>query len=98
MDWIDVLSSVGFPIFSVLACGWFIYINVTRDRDESSKRELRLIEANEKLSEALTKVGNTIEETNELNRVLSENNKIFAEQLDEMNESISKILDRLIDK
>ena len=39
MDWIDILRNDGLNTLSILACGWFIYINVKRDRDESIKRE-----------------------------------------------------------
>ena len=106
MEWIEIISNLGVPIGGLCACAIFISNNVTRDRDESKEREKilrdeskeredRLIEANKQLSEALTKVAETIETTNELNRVLSENNKIFTEQLDEMNDGITKILNKL---
>lgn len=106
MEWVEVIANLGVPVSMLLFCLLFIKTNVERDRDESLKREEtlreesreredRLIEANKELSVALTKVADTIETTNDLNRVLSENNKLFAEQLDDMNDGINKIINKL---
>ena len=67
MEWINIIQSLGFPIACVVACGWFIAKNVDRDRDESKEREDKLIDANVKNADALVKVAETIEKTNEIN-------------------------------
>ena len=96
---LQIIQTVGFPIACVIACGFFIYKLVNRDKDEAKEREDRLIDANEKTSMALNKVADTIEETNELNKELSETNRLLVERVDgdlsTINTSIDKILDKL---
>lgn len=95
----QIIQTLGFPIACVVACGFFIYKLVNRDKDEAKEREDRLIEANEKTSLALSKVADTIEETNTLNKELSETNRLLVERVDgdlsNINTNIDKILDKL---
>ena len=96
---LQIIQTVGFPIACVIACGFFIYKLVKRDKDEAKEREDRLIAANEKTSMALSKVADTIEETNALNQELSETNRLLVERVDgdlsNINTNIDKILDKL---
>ena len=96
---LQIIQTVGFPIACVIACGFFIYKLVNRDKDEAKEREDRLIAANEKTSMALSKVADTIEETNALNQELSETNRLLVERVDgdlsTINTNIDKILDKL---
>lgn len=96
---LQIIQTVGFPIACVIACGFFIYKLVNRDKDEAKEREDRLIAANEKTSMALSKVADTIEETNALNQELSETNRLLVERVDgdlsNINTNIDKILDKL---
>jgi len=96
---LQIIQTLGFPIACVVACGFFIYKLVNRDKDEAKEREDRLIAANEKTSLALSKVADTIEETNALNKELSETNRLLVERVDgdlsNINTNIDKILDKL---
>lgn len=96
---LQIIQTLGFPIACVVACGFFIYKLVNRDKDEAKEREDRLIAANEKTSLALSKVADTIEETNSLNKELSETNRLLVERVDgdlsNINTNIDKILDKL---
>lgn len=96
---LQIIQTLGFPIACVVACGFFIYNLVNRDKDEAKAREDRLIDANEKTSMALNKVADTIEETNVLNKELSETNRLLVERVDgdlsTINTNIDKILDKL---
>lgn len=96
---VQVIQNLGFPIACVVACGTSMYKIVLRDKDEAKDREDKLIEANKRTSEALDKVANTIEETNNLNKELSETNRILVDKVDgslnEINNSVDKILERL---
>lgn len=96
---LQIIQTLGFPIACVIACGFFIYKLVNRDKDEAKEREDRLIAANEKTSLALSKVADTIEETNTLNKELSETNRLLVERVDgdlsTINTNIDKILDKL---
>ena len=102
MDIVQFIQTLGFPIACVVACGIFIYMLVTRDKDESKEREDKLIAANEKTSAALEKVANTIKETNELNEELSETNRLLVEKVDgnlnNINNNMDKILEKLKNK
>ena len=99
MDVVQVIQNLGFPIACVVACGASMHKLVLRDKDEAKDREDKLIEANKQTSEALDKVANTIEETNTLNKELSETHRLLVEKVDEnlsdINNSMNTILERL---
>ena len=74
MDWIDILRNDGLNTLSILACGWFIYINVKRDRDESIKREeahrLETKEREERFIDTINQLSDTNKEYSEsLNKI-----------------------------
>jgi hypothetical protein len=99
MDWLNIIQTIGFPIACVCACAWFIYYFVKRWMDESSSREAKLMEANIRNSEALSQVANTIVESNEVNKELSETNKMLVDKIENtlstINHNVEKILDNL---
>ena len=68
MEWVDLISTVGFPIALVIGFCWFIAKYVEKFTDNTKEREQSLISANEKLSAALNNVADTISKTNELNK------------------------------
>lgn len=99
MNYVEIIQTLGFPIACVVACGFALYRVVVRDKDESSKREERLINNSKEASSALLKIANTIEESNKLNRELSETNRTLVDRVDSslnaLNSNVDKILDRL---
>lgn len=94
MEWVQIIQTLGFPIACVVACAWFIAKNVDRDRDESKEREDKLIEANVKNADALVKVADTIERTNEINQNLMDK---LDTKIDKVEQDVKQILD-IIDK
>lgn len=82
-EFVQIIQSLGFPIACVIACGFFIYKTITRDKDEAKEREDRLIEANMKNSDALGRVADTINDANALNKELSEKNKMLTTIIDD---------------
>ena len=98
MEWVDLISTVGFPIALVVAFCWFIAKYVERATNDNKEREQALIGANEKLSEALNKVADTIVETNSLNAKLSENNRFMSEQVNRHLEDIDNGIEKIYDK
>ena len=94
--WVDLIQTIGFPIVVCLACGYFIYSLVNRDKDEAKEREDKLIESNRKSSEALDKVADTIAESDKVNREISETNRLLVEKIegkiDTMDDKIDQIL------
>ena len=98
MEWVDLISNVGFPIALVIGFCWFIAKYVERATNDSKEREQSLIGANEKLSDALNKVADTIVETNNLNAKLSENNRFMSEQVNRHLEDIDNGIEKIYDK
>lgn len=96
---VQIIQNLGFPIACVVALAFFLYKLVTRDKDEAANREQRLIEANEKISESLQKVADTIEESNRINSELSETNKLLVDKvegkLDQIDTNLTQVLERL---
>lgn len=96
---VQIIQNLGFPIACVVALAVFIYKLVTRDKDEAANREQLLIEANEKISESLQKVADTIEESNRINSELSETNKLLVDKvegkLDQIDTNLTQVLERL---
>lgn len=84
----DILNggvAIGVLIISI----WALSYVIKRIMDEAKHREeaergiqKELIEANEKNSEALQKVADTINEANNLNKELSEKNKILTDLIE----------------
>ena len=99
MDWLNVIQTLGFPVACVVACGFFIYKLVTRDKDEAKERENRLQDSIKDSSIALSKVADTIDESNKVNKELSETNRLLVEKMenkiDGIGANVGKILDKL---
>lgn len=102
MDWVNLIQSIGFPIACVIACAYFIYTYVNRDKDEAKSREDRLIESNTQFSLSLNKVADTITESDKVNKELSETNRLLVEKvemkLQNIDNNISIIAEKLDDK
>lgn len=96
---VQIIQNLGFPIACVVALAVFIYKLVTRDKDEAANREQMLIKANEKISESLQKVADTIKESNRINSELSETNKLLVDKiegkLDQIDTNLTQVLERL---
>ena len=98
MEWADLISTVGFPIALVIGFCCFIAKYVERATNDNKEREQSLIGANEKLSDALNRVADTIVETNNLNAKLSENNRFLSEQINRHLEDIDNGIEKIYDK
>lgn len=98
-DVIQIIQTLGFPIACVVALGVFLYKIINRDKDEAADREARLIDVNEKISDSLQKVADTIEEQNHINSELSETNRMLVDKiegkLDSIDTDIQQVLERL---
>lgn len=98
-DVIQIIQTLGFPIACVVALAVFLYKIITRDKDEAAGREARLIDVNEKISNSLQKVADTIKEQNHINSELSETNRMLVDKiegkLDSIDTDIQQVLERL---
>lgn len=98
-DVVQIIQTLGFPIACVVALGVFLYKIINRDKDEAADREARLIDVNEKISDSLQKVADTIKEQNHINSELSETNRMLVDKiegkLDSIDTDIQQVLERL---
>lgn len=92
---VQIIQTIGFPIAAVLGCAYFIYKLVTRYQDEASNREEKLIDANVKYSEVLDKVADTIQESNNVNKELSQTNKILVGKINDKLETVEDKIDSI---
>ncbi len=99
MEWVEIIQTLGFPIACVVACAFFIYKLVSRDKDEAAKREERLEEAILNNASALEKTADTIENSNRINEQLSETNRLLVEKmeikLNDIDSNVEKILNKM---
>ena len=98
-DVVQIIQTLGFPIACVVALGVFLYKIINRDKDEAADREARLIDVNEKISDSLQRVADTIKEQNHINSELSETNRMLVDKiegkLDQIDTDIQQVLERL---
>ena len=85
-----MIQSIGFPAVAVIGLGAFAKDFVNKAMSDSNLRELRLIEANEKLSEALQIVADTTESaTIQLNRLCDRMDNL-EEKVDTLEKELKK--------
>lgn len=97
-DFITFIQILGFPIACVMACAFFIYKITIRDKNEAQSREEELIEANRLNSEALSKVADTISESNKINKELSETNRLLVDKIESRLEDIDNNIHKVVGK
>ena len=95
---VTIIQTLGFPIACVVACGVFIYKMWDWFKNSSKEREDKLLENNNKNAEALVKVADTIEESNKINRELSETNRTLVDKVEEKLATIGNNVDKLIER
>ncbi len=89
---ITIVQSLGFPIACVIACAYFIYYIVKRDKDEAKERENKLMENSNKVADAVDKVADAVKVSNDTNVALLGEVK---NQLADVNANVNKVLDKL---
>lgn len=97
--WVEIVTQLGFPITCTLALGYMLFRFAKRWIDDSNEREESMITTNQRFSEALAKVAETLNESNNINRELSETNRTLVDRvelnLSALNNNVEKILDKL---
>lgn len=97
--WVEIVTQLGFPITCTLALGYMLFRFAKRWIDDSNEREESMQNINKLFSESLSKVAATLNDSNEINRELSETNRTLVERvelnLNELNNNVGKILDKL---
>ena len=99
IDWGGLTSTVGFPILMSGLLFWVLREVIKRDKDEAIEREKKLLENMAATVSTLNKVGESIERSDEINRELSETNRLLVEKLEDklvgIDSNVNKILDKL---
>ena len=97
-NWEALVGTLGFPIalaFILLAALFFFvrwYMADTKEREEKMQESI----ANNAV--ALTKVAETIEVSNEVNKELSETNRHLVEKMEDKLTNIDGKVDKILDK
>ena len=84
--WVEVLQSVGFPIFCVLALGYFVYSSYQKMITDTKERE-------DKLYTMLTSAQATISSAIENNVKLAAQIEIMQKNVEKLAEDIEDIKD-----
>lgn len=99
IDWTSLVSALGFPIVMCGLLFWVLRDTIKRDKDEAKAREDKLMENQASTISTLNKVGESIERSDEINRELSETNRLLVEKLEDklvgIDANVNKILDKL---
>ena len=99
IDWTSLVSALGFPIVMCGLLFWVLRDTIKRDKDEAKAREDKLMENQASTISTLNKVGESIERSDEINRELSETNRLLVEKLEDKlvgrDANVNKILDKL---
>ena len=61
---VNLITTLGFPIVCVIACGYFINYIIKEEREENQKREEKYIETINKFSVVLEKVNDNLSAIN----------------------------------
>lgn len=97
--WVDIVTQLGFPVACTLALGYVLYKFIKHWLEDSHEREESMTTINQKFSESLAKVAETLTESNNINRELSETNRTLVDRvelnLNEINNNVEKILDKI---
>ena len=79
MDWIELISTLGFPIVCSLALALFCYRMIQTERAESTKREQIMREENSQREERLLSIVREFSvKLADLGRIVDENTKIIS--------------------
>ncbi len=98
---VDIVAKLGFPIASCMLLGLLFYKIIIRIMDENRDRENKfseqnnkMIEANNNYSNTLKDVANTINISNETNRLLVDKVDMHLSSIDESIKDINVKLDK----
>ena len=95
---VQLVTSLGLPTALVVYYIWDKTKLSTRLMDEAKERERELIEANKQCSSSLDKVADTIANTNEVNKELSETNRMLVNEMTSKLNSVDAKVDKVLDQ
>ena len=87
----DLITTVGFPIFCVLALGAFIYVSYNRITEENKERENKLYEMLGKTQVQLDNAQETNSKFLSVLESINEETKIMKADINDIKETIKKL-------
>ena len=89
-SWVEVLQSVGFPIFCVLALGYFVYSSYQKMITDTKEREDKLYTM---LASAQATISSAVENNVKLAaqiEIMQKNVEKLAEDIEDIKDSVKK--------
>jgi predicted translin family RNA/ssDNA-binding protein len=95
---VQLIQTIGFPMFVALVCGWYIYKTDKRYKDEAKAREDKACDYIKDLADALNKSSEAISNSTKINSELSETNKMLANELKAEIGSVGKTVEKIYEQ
>ena len=95
---LTMIQTIGFPITTSLLLGWYVWKTSQDTRTDFLSRENRLIDTTNKMSEALNKSADVIEETSLHHAEMLTRLNIVEQKVDRVEGTVSVIRDKVISK
>ena len=84
MDYVELISTLGFPIVCCVAVGYVFYQMLNKVLSDSKERENNLMKLTREISLKIAELGQIIDKN-------TENNSIMNERLEKLNHEIKEI-------
>lgn len=84
MDWIDIVTTVGFPIAICMACCWFIYTIYNNMQKENNDREERYLDMIAEFNVTQSEMKTTLENINGTVIMLKDEIRSLKDEVDEL--------------
>ena len=93
-----LISNVGFPIFCVLALGFFVYKAYIRISDENRQREEKLYTMLGKNQEQLDRLEDVNSQFVEVLNAFKSDNQVIKKDIEDIKETVKRLPKRKTDK
>ena len=90
-DWVNLISTVGFPIVAVMACAFFIFKVWQNEQAQSERREERDRETITRLSGILSENSKALLKNSEVMEKISDKIDSIDEKVEEVKQDVNEI-------
>ena len=84
-SWVQIISTLGFPIVAAIGCAFFIYKVWQKEQVQSEKREETMMALVRELSTKLAELGRIVDENTKVLSVLKQDIDHLKESINEQN-------------
>jgi hypothetical protein len=89
---VELIQSLGFPIATSVALGWYVYKTNKDSREDFLSREGKLLEANERFAIALDKAADAITEASKQHDTIGSKISCVEVKVDDLNKKVDTLL------